>query len=110
MPRSSVEIKYRIMAALTNEMIWTKTFLAVMGIFLDKPIRLFCNNQTTLHMAKNPMFHKRTKHIKINCHFVRERLFSGDYIIGHKVSSGRNFHRGTWKVAVSISTRQGGHD
>ena len=25
-------------------------------------------------MAKNPEFHKRTKHIDIRCHFVREKV------------------------------------
>jgi len=71
------------MAIATSEMIWIKTFLATMGIFLDKPMKLFFDNQVALHIAKNPIFHERTKHIEIDCHFVREWLLFGDLITAH---------------------------
>lgn len=33
---------------------------------------IFCDNQSAIAMAKNPVFHGRTKHIKIKFHFIRE--------------------------------------
>jgi len=71
------------MATVTSEVIWIKAFLAAMGLFLKQPIKLFCDNQAALHIAKNPVFRKKTKHIKINCHFVRERILSGDLILSY---------------------------
>jgi len=58
-----------------SEMIWIKTFLATMGIFLDKPMKLFCNNLVALHIEKNLVLNEPTKHIEINCHFVGTDYF-----------------------------------
>jgi len=34
-------------------------------------LKLFCNSQSSIHLAKNPSYYSKTKHIPIKCHFVR---------------------------------------
>jgi hypothetical protein len=62
------------MASTTSELIWIKQLLKDMGIEYDQPIKMYCDNNSARHIASNPVFHERTKHIEVDCHYVREKV------------------------------------
>ncbi|PNX93517.1 retrovirus-related Pol polyprotein from transposon TNT 1-94 [Trifolium pratense] len=84
--RSSAEAEYRSMATTTCELKWLKALLLSLGVSHSLPMRIYCDSQSALHIAANPVFHERTKHIEVDCHFLRDELLKGN-ISTHHVST-----------------------
>jgi len=75
--KSSSEAEYRAMAATTCEIKWLIYLLQDFRVPYVQPAILYCDNQSTIQIANNPVFHERTKHIEIDCHIVREKVVVG---------------------------------
>ncbi|XP_021733403.1 uncharacterized protein LOC110700203 [Chenopodium quinoa] len=57
---------------------WQSGYFAISKVVLVRPMKLYCDSQSALHIAKNPVFNDRTKHIEADCHFVRDELVNGN--------------------------------
>ena len=44
---------------------------------LQNSVPVFCDSQSAIHLATNPVYHSKTKHIDVNCHFVRQAISEG---------------------------------
>ena len=65
------------MALATCELIWLRHLLHEIRFGKDEQMKLICDNQAALHIASNLVFHERTKHIEVDCHFIKEKIASG---------------------------------
>lgn len=72
--RSSAEAEYRAMADTTCELKWLKRLLGMLGFAHKAPIRMHCDSKSAIHIATNPVFHERTKHVENDCHTTRDAL------------------------------------
>ncbi|XP_019236563.1 PREDICTED: uncharacterized protein LOC109216822 [Nicotiana attenuata] len=69
--------EYRALRKIVAELKWLVRLLADLGISISAPIPLYCDNRSAISIAKNLVSHEQTKHIELDCHFVREKLASG---------------------------------
>ncbi|GJZ30517.1 putative RNA-directed DNA polymerase [Tanacetum coccineum] len=73
---STTEAEYMAATEACKELLWLKRFLQELG-FKQQRYAVLCDNQSAIHLAKNSMFHKRTKHIDIRYHWIRDAIEDG---------------------------------
>lgn len=74
---STTESEYMAAAHAMKELVWLHRLLSeILSTNLDKPTFLM-DNQSAIRLVKNPEFHKRTKHIDVRYHFIREKYEDG---------------------------------
>jgi hypothetical protein len=74
---SSLKAEYMALTQAMKEAIWLKNYLINIGAHIDSPLILHGDNQGSLTLAKNPVYHALTKHIDIQHHFVCEKVANG---------------------------------
>lgn len=72
--RSFTKAKYWVLASTISEVLWLTRLLRDFHVSAPTPAIVFCDNQSTIHIANNPVFHEWKKHIEIDCHFVRGKI------------------------------------
>ena len=85
---STTETEYIVVTEASKEMIWLQGFLKELGKERENSV-LHCDSQSAIHLAKNPVFHSRTKHIQVRYHFIRSLLEDG-MISLEKISRSKN--------------------
>ena len=70
---STTEAKYIVASETCKEAIWLARLVGDLDILVEVPT-LHCDNQSAIMLAKNPVFHVKTKHIDVKYHFIWDVL------------------------------------
>ncbi|KAK5839324.1 hypothetical protein PVK06_008101 [Gossypium arboreum] len=81
--QSTAEAEYIAAASAVNQAIWLRKLLDDLNAGQAEAIEIKVNNQSAIAIAKNPGFHRKTKHFKIKYHFVREVELSKEINLVH---------------------------
>jgi hypothetical protein len=74
---SFAKVEYRGVANAAAKCCWLRNLLCELQIPMNKANIIFCDNVSTVYLSDNPVHHKRTKHVELDIHFVRERTALG---------------------------------
>ena len=67
---STTEAEYIAATHASKEAVWLQRLCSSMGL-VQQAIRIFCDSQSAIFLAKNPTYHSKAKHIDVQNHFVR---------------------------------------
>ena len=65
------------MASTVVEVSWIIGLFRELDMPIVLPIVIYSDSTAAIQIASNPVFHERTKHIDIDCHFIREKIQKG---------------------------------
>ena len=110
---SSTESEYEALSTCSQEAVWLRRLLGEFGmvqaaslplahpsspcqddLYNQEPIPVSCDNQSSIKLAKNPVFHAQTKHIEVCHHFVRECTLRGEIKLDYITQSSRYPYKG----------------
>jgi hypothetical protein len=80
---SNTEVEYRNVAIVACEVVWLQKLLSDLGLLVDAPIVIYCDNITSILLANNPLYHARTKHIEVHYHVIREKVLAKEIDLIH---------------------------
>ena len=74
-------------ADATRQAIWLKLLLSDFGLDHPTPVPILNDNQGAIALSKNPVHHKRSKHIALRHHFLREKVEDKSITLEHVPSA-----------------------
>ena len=75
--RSSAEAEYRAAANAVAECTWLRQLLQELHHDVSQATVVYYDNVSAVYLSANPVHHRRTKHIELDIHFVREQVALG---------------------------------
>ena len=78
---STTEAEYISLSVASCQALWLRNVLHELKCPQEKGTIMFCDNQSSISLSKNPVFHGRSKHINIKYHFIRELIKDGEVYI-----------------------------
>ena len=74
---STAEAEYMALGSAVQEAMWLRQLLSDLRYDMEMPMEILEDNQGAIAMARNPVGHKRSKHIDIRYYFIREAVQTG---------------------------------
>ncbi|CAI7869605.1 unnamed protein product [Closterium sp. NIES-53] len=86
---SSVESEYMALFRAVREIVWQRRLMAELGEEQQGPTPLYCDSQGAIALAKNPVLHGLTKHMRVKWHWTRSMVAAGEVELHYVKTTGQ---------------------
>ncbi|CAI7813734.1 unnamed protein product, partial [Closterium sp. NIES-53] len=86
---SSVESEYMALFHAVHEIVWQRRLLAELGEEQQGPTPLYCDSQGAIALAKKPVLHGLTKHMRVKWHWTRSMVAAGEVELHYVKTTGQ---------------------
>ncbi|CAI7809758.1 unnamed protein product [Closterium sp. NIES-53] len=86
---SSVESEYMALFRAVREIVWQRRLLAELGEEQQGPTPLYCDSHVAIALAKNPVLHGLTKHMRVKWHWTRSMVAAGEVELHYVKTTGQ---------------------
>lgn len=78
-----MEVEYIAATLAACQIVWLRRILQDCGVMFSNATKLWCDNQSTIAVARNPAHHGRSKHIDVDFQFIRGLVTDGVISLHH---------------------------
>ena len=70
---STTEAEYMVATHASKEVVWLQRLCSEIG-FKHQAVRIDCDSQSAIFLAKNPIYHLKMNHFDVQYHIVRDMV------------------------------------
>jgi hypothetical protein len=117
--KSSAEAEYIALDPCVGEVVWLRQLLDDLGFHQEQPTSIYEDNTACIHLANNPQISKRTKHIDVRFHWIREKVNKNEITLKYcptksqladmmtKIILGPHFHTLNLGIGLTLPVKEG---
>ncbi|CAI7927887.1 unnamed protein product [Closterium sp. NIES-54] len=103
---SSVESEYMALFRAVREIVWQRHLLAEFGEEQQGPTPLYCDSQGAIALAKNPVLHGLTKHMRVKWHWTRSMVAAGEVELDYVKTTRQPTDMMTKRLAAALGASE----
>lgn len=81
--RSSIKSEYKALASVSAEITWIQSLFKELHIECTSLLTIWCDNVSAIELAKNLVYHSRTKYIELDIHFIKDKVLAKELEVNY---------------------------
>ena len=71
---SSTEAEFQALSIGIDEALWIRGIVRELKILYEEPVKILCDNKSTIFIVDDPMYHDWIKHVDTDKFYIKEKV------------------------------------